>query len=73
MMYDATKVKVVYIGQPNGIAKKFVPERHGKWIKDKPYYNSYNAFIEPVHCSECGWHEYDETKYCPNCGAKMEE
>ena len=47
--------------------------KRGKWIKDQPYYTSYGAYIEPVHCSECNWHEYEATKYCADCGAKMEE
>lgn len=53
------------------------PERKGKWIKDSDV-----AFY--WKCSECGayliWrkedyllrHE-DEARFCPNCGAKMEE
>ena len=42
------------------------PVRHGKWI--------YTGFME-VKCSDCGnvFHELEDTNYCPNCGAKMDE
>ena len=53
------------------------PVVHAKWekpIKPYPYYS--------WKCSECGCEEYRQTdrngqylemKYCPNCGAKMDE
>ena len=42
------------------------PVRHGRWI--------HSGFME-VKCSNCGnvFHELEDTNYCPNCGAKMEE
>lgn len=52
------------------IAEK-VPKR-GKWIDrydedDKPF------FKRKYVCSACGgWNTYGKSKYCPNCGAKME-
>ena len=52
-----------------------VPVRHGKWIDEGQYADYY-----PHHawrCSECGEHviEIDTPwyKYCPNCGARMDE
>lgn len=43
------------------------PRRRGTWVEDKYGYNA---------CSECGYEwdmpEYDEAKYCPQCGALME-
>lgn len=47
------------------------PVRHGQWIWDD----------EGYHCSECFFHAYGNTlecfdgtyRYCPNCGAKMDE
>lgn len=43
------------------------PRKYGKWVEDKFGYNA---------CSECGYEwdtpEYDEAKYCPQCGAKMD-
>ena len=35
--------------------------RHGKWIGRNR-----------DHCSECGKRESRSTKYCPNCGARMD-
>ena len=52
-----------------------VPVRHGKWFDEGQYADYY-----PHHawqCSECGEHviEIDTPwyKYCPNCGARMDE
>lgn len=43
------------------------PRKNGTWVEDKFGYNA---------CSECGYEwdtpEYDEAKYCPQCGAMME-
>lgn len=47
------------------------PVKHGRWIWDE----------EGYHCSECFFHAYGNTlecldgtyRYCPNCGAKMED
>ena len=39
------------------------PVRHGKWIKRK----SWDFHV----CSECSF-ETSPSKYCPNCGAKMD-
>ena len=52
-----------------------VPVRHGKWKYDNQYH-WYRAC-----CSECGYcrvtdveaDRWNEWKYCPNCGARMDE
>lgn len=44
--------------------------RHGKWVGEdgKPKEDSFS-----VYCSACGkWSEY-RTRYCGECGAKMDE
>lgn len=41
------------------------PVRHGKWI---PYNLKECLYL----CSECNAHPRDRTKYCPNCGARMD-
>jgi hypothetical protein len=41
------------------------PVRHGKWIP-------YNVKECLYTCSECNALPRDRTKYCPNCGAKMD-
>ena len=49
--------------------KALSEQRTGHWISSPN-----NCF---AHCSECGLHGdkgiYKHYKYCPNCGAKMEE
>ncbi|MFR1888392.1 MAG: hypothetical protein ACLSX0_01310 [Anaerostipes caccae] len=43
------------------------PMKHANWIEDRYGYNA---------CSDCGYEwdtpEYNEAKYCPQCGAKMQ-
>ena len=69
-------------------AADVVAVKHGRWVTDEcdpgeP--DGYAAFIE-VHCSECecalgvenGQHEWYygdpfPMRYCPNCGAKMDQ
>lgn len=46
-----------------------VPVRHGKWLSREE--GCLYPFWERYTCSECGKHA-DDTKYCPNCGAKMD-
>lgn len=63
MVYEVKK-----IGEIPTIVAELV--RRGRWIWDN----------EGYHCSECFFHTYGATlecmdgtyKYCPNCGAKME-
>ena len=48
------------------------PVRHGKWeMKPDPF----GFFHDIPVCSECGCTTKikEKTKYCPNCGARMEE
>lgn len=40
--------------------------KEGKWVNDIRYYG--------WTCTHCNYHDGNRTdKYCPNCGAKMEE
>lgn len=56
-------------------AADVAPVRHGKWL-GRPICGNCNC-----RCSECGsWHHIHANlrgeimqKYCPNCGAKMDE
>lgn len=41
-----------------------VDDKVGKWAEDVD-----GAYI----CSACGCYDYEASKYCPNCGAKMED
>ena len=48
------------------------PVRHGKWeMKSDPF----GFFDEIPVCSECGCTTKmrEKTKYCPNCGARMDK
>ena len=57
------EVKAIYIGQPDGAAKKYVPEKHGKWeiIND-----------DCCVCSECHKASVQDYYFCPECGASMD-
>ena len=43
------------------------PVRHGRWI-----YTEYETGHAELQCSECGEGVYNKTKFCPDCGAKMD-
>lgn len=45
------------------------PVKHAHWDIDFPRMNP--NFPEYV-CSSCGMHSWAKTKYCPDCGAKMD-
>ena len=44
--------------------------RHGRWIPHKTIYRT--PFATNYDCSVCGKESF-YTRYCPNCGAKMDE
>lgn len=46
-----------------------IPVRYGKWIDRNG--NIVAPFWERYECSECGARS-DNSKYCHNCGAKMD-
>ena len=50
-----------------------VPVRHGKWIHEVRYTIDSLHSYQQYRCSECGMTYITNTKYCPNCGARMEE
>ena len=45
------------------------PVRHGKWI----YHIDSESIGETWICSECNGEELCKTKFCPHCGARMDE
>ena len=46
---------------------KYAPVRHGRWI------NCSETFSDgDFECSVCQKRVWDNTDYCPNCGAKMD-
>ena len=46
------------------------PVRHGQWLSREE--GVVYPFWERYTCSACGKHA-DNTEYCPNCGARMDE
>ena len=50
-----------------------VPVRHGKWIHEVRYTIDSLHSYQQYRCSECGMTYITNTKYCPNCGARMDE
>ena len=49
------------------------PVRHGKWTHERLVSTSGGTYAV-VRCSECQWqHPMWKTKFCPNCGAQMDE
>ena len=49
-----------------------VPVKQGQWITGRTYYNMDGELVQEVHCSVCLTTKNDESKYCPDCGAKMD-
>ena len=48
---------------PDDLAE-YAPVVHGMWYKDYTPHRPY--------CSVCDYRTWELTKYCPNCGAKMD-
>ena len=50
------------------------PVRHGRWVDAYPDIEPNPMFMYGI-CSECGFEQAISKylKYCPNCGAKMDE
>lgn len=46
---------------------EYVPVVHGKWI-----FCGEDRWNDCYLCSKCGKINIDDSKYCPNCGAKMD-
>ncbi len=52
-------------------AADVVEVRHGKW--SVVYVDAGHIDMEKMYkCSMCGSRKYNDYKYCPNCGAKMD-
>ena len=62
LLFDHLK-KVIEVFPTESIA----PVKHGHWVEQSD--------CDELVCSCCngGYTLYDETPYCPNCGAKMDE
>ena len=59
-------------------AADVAPVRHGEWVITKEYNEVIDTEITKYTCSVCkdyrlsGYGLSKATKYCPNCGAKMD-
>lgn len=45
----------------------YIDEKHGKWT------SSYRTWEFTFECSACGKENYEESNFCPHCGADMRE
>ena len=50
-----------------------MPVRHAKWVYEGKLYYSDNNTHNTWSCSACGCREFSLSRYCPNCGARMDE
>lgn len=59
-------------GFRDGYAQVISEVRHGRWerVAEQPYFRKH---YHTLCCSECHSEGYAKWKYCPNCGAKMDE
>ena len=46
------------------------PVVHGRWVEHE--FEDEPCFGTEYECSACGKFQYGDSKYCPNCGAKMD-
>ena len=51
------------------VEEELAPVRHGRW---EPHFGLDGKKSEYWMCSDCVRLERCKTKYCPNCGAKMD-
>lgn len=69
--------EVVEVDEIDGMpAADVAPVRHGRWVISRTDYGWNGAeFPTRCKCDQCGREVpyQDRDKYCPNCGAKMEE
>ena len=64
--YEDGKIIDVHIRDTDDVVKVFAPVRHGRWIA---------LHDEFCACSICKYPVclmWDQTNYCPNCGARMD-
>ena len=52
-------------------------QKKGKWIselvKKEDRKGNTQSYYQPISCSLCHAAHYEESRCCPNCGAKMED
>ena len=67
--------KVGWIQEHDRIMTEDVaPVRHGRWEQAPIFYGEDGSPCIADVCTECGaYGDYADFKYCPNCGARMDE
>ena len=61
---ESTQVCAVYYADDSELA----PVVHAEWIHDASFFSAHI-----YHCSACEEKAMEKSRFCPNCGAKMEE
>ena len=64
--YEDGNVTSVHIMDTDDVVKVFAPVAHGRWIASHDEFCACSICKYPVYV---GW---NQTNYCPNCGAKMD-
>lgn len=55
------------------IANGVTIQKQGRWKERYVKLTSCEDDVDIIYiCSECEAHNFDESPYCPNCGAKMD-
>ena len=67
--YEDGNVTSVHIMDTDDVVKVFAPVVHGRWIASHDNFCACSICKYPVYFVEAGW---NQTNYCPNCGAKMD-
>ena len=67
--YEDGNVTSVHIMDTDDVVKVFAPVVHGRWIASYDNFCACSICKYPVYFVEAGW---NQTNYCPNCGAKMD-
>ena len=67
--YEDGNVTSVHIMDTDDVVKVFAPVMHGRWIASHDNFCACSICKYPVYFVEAGW---NQTNYCPNCGAKMD-
>ncbi len=66
---DSAGAKIAILDMP---AADVAPVVHARWIGGYENNSGRWTYRKP-RCSECGEENNGTRKYCPNCGAKMDE
>ena len=66
--HDGVTLQSVINAQPTADVRENV---RGKWIHDEITRNENTIYIPNAKCSICDCYVFQESNFCPNCGADM--